>query len=434
MVYWAAQGMPWRTEPEISEQRQDQLTKKRAIQAVLEHGVYPFRDEELTRADIEWLLATHFDKNICGPVDLSDVKQYERSGLDLRGARLSGQDLSGLPLTRLCTGVTREESYKATRQQREAAAVHLEGATLTSTHLEGANLRDAHLEGAYLRDAHLEGSALVHAHLEGATLQHVHLEGCRVPNSLTTWPRVKKNSYLLPPADLHLAFFDTGTSLSAAIVGDREFGGIRVADVHWNNVNLARTPSWRDVSTLADELVARYPLTSSGAPKDPNRRFDEYQTAVRSYRQLALALRSQGVNEDSDRFAYRAQMLQRQVLIRDRHYGRAFGSWLLDLISGYGYKPMRSVITYLVVILSFAVAYFALTNFALTPFLSSHSSSLAWYEAIVLSISTFHGRGLFPSGLSLGDPIAILAAFEAIIGLLIEITFIATFTQRFFAR
>jgi hypothetical protein len=33
-----------------------------------------------------------------------------------------------------------------------------------------------------------------------------------------------------------------------------------------------------------------------------------------------------------------------------------------------------------------------------------------------------------------GDTLARLAAGEAIIGLLIEITFIATFTQRFFAR
>jgi hypothetical protein len=55
-------------------------------------------------------------------------------------------------------------------------------------------------------------------------------------------------------------------------------------------------------------------------------------------------------------------------------------------------------------------------------------------KLLVLSISSFHGRGLFPNGLRLGDPIAILAAVEAIIGLRIEITFIATFTQCFFAR
>jgi hypothetical protein len=43
-----------------------------------------------------------------------------------------------------------------------------------------------------------------------------------------------------------------------------------------------------------------------------------------------------------------------------------------------------------------------------------------------------HGRGFFQPVQSLGNPVAILAAAEAIIGLLIEISFIATFTQRFF--
>jgi hypothetical protein len=52
----------------------------------------------------------------------------------------------------------------------------------------------------------------------------------------------------------------------------------------------------------------------------------------------------------------------------------------------------------------------------------------------VLSISRFHGRGFFVSSISLGDNLARIAAGEAIIGLLIEIIFIATFTQRFFAR
>jgi hypothetical protein len=49
-------------------------------------------------------------------------------------------------------------------------------------------------------------------------------------------------------------------------------------------------------------------------------------------------------------------------------------------------------------------------------------------------MTAFHGRGLFPGGgLALDDPITILAAVEAILGLFIEITFIATFTQRFFS-
>ena len=41
----------------------------------------------------------------------------------------------------------------------------------------------------------------------------------------------------------------------------------------------------------------------------------------------------------------------------------------------------------------------------------------------MLSVSAFHGRGFFQPVQSLGDPVAILAAAEAIIGLLIEISF-----------
>ncbi len=54
--------------------------------------------------------------------------------------------------------------------------------------------------------------------------------------------------------------------------------------------------------------------------------------------------------------------------------------------------------------------------------------------ALVFSLTSFHGRGFFPGGLSLEDAITQYAAFEAVVGLFIEISFIATFTQRLFGR
>jgi len=111
---------------------------------------------------------------------------------------------------------------------------------------------------------------------------------------------------------------------------------------------------------------------------------------------------------------------------RQHHYLRYLGSWLMWLIAGYGYKPMRSLIAYISIICVFAGAFLINAQFA--------APHLTWDEALVLSVSAFHGRGFFTSGISLGDTLARLAAGEAIIGLLIEITFIATFTQRFFAR
>jgi hypothetical protein len=132
------------------------------------------------------------------------------------------------------------------------------------------------------------------------------------------------------------------------------------------------------------------------------------------------------MNDDADRYAYRAQVLQRRVNRLQQQPLRYSGSMLLDLISGYGYKPMRSVMAYILIICLLAGAYLLNAQFA--------APHLSWDEALVLSISSFHGRGFFTSGINLGDTLARLAAGEAVIGLLIEITFIATFTQRFFAR
>src|SRR5690349_16881080 len=76
-AYWQGQDQPWRTKPEIATERQDYLDNRRRIPPNIEQGIYPFKDVEpkLTRADVEWLLATHESGSIHGPVDLSDERQ-----------------------------------------------------------------------------------------------------------------------------------------------------------------------------------------------------------------------------------------------------------------------------------------------------------------------------------------------------------------------
>src|SRR3989442_2574310 len=59
--YWVNQGQPWRIEPEIDEKRQTYLEERRAILPDIEQDIYPFRDIQLSRADVEWLLTTHED-------------------------------------------------------------------------------------------------------------------------------------------------------------------------------------------------------------------------------------------------------------------------------------------------------------------------------------------------------------------------------------
>ncbi|GAC1568782.1 MAG: hypothetical protein NVS3B14_19270 [Ktedonobacteraceae bacterium] len=83
---------------------------------------------------------------------------------------------------------------------------------------------------------------------------------------------------------------------------------------------------------------------------------------------------------------------------------------------------MRSLLWYLVVIVGFATAYYAF------------GSHLSYVDAIVFSLISFHGRGFFQGEIGLHSLVLVtrLAALEAVVGLFIEISFIATFTKRFF--
>lgn len=123
-AYWKANGQSWRAEPEIDIERQLYLERRRNIEPDVEQGIFPFKDinPKLSRADIEWLLATH--ENGLGPVDWKDESQRQREGLDLRGADLRYVDLVGLPLARTIAG-PRQVSFGEVDVQDKAATVRL---------------------------------------------------------------------------------------------------------------------------------------------------------------------------------------------------------------------------------------------------------------------------------------------------------------------
>lgn len=501
-AYWAARGWPWRTQPEIDARRQAYLTTQRHITPNSKKSVYPFKDTRLARADVEWLLATHESNGIRGPVDWSDERQRQREGLDLRGADLSEADLSGLPLTKLRGGLTEDEWRNAQVHQVEAAALHLEGADVSGAYLQGAILEGAHLEESRLRDAYLEQANLRFAHLEGASLANAslersallgasldgailngahlefaelgnvslagaelfaaHLEGARLSNAHLAGKRMPQHALervrrwrpnfpdILPGANIGGMFCDTATILDDAMLGDPTSGSISVADVRWGGVNLA-VVDWTPVKLLGDEREARQemPHDAGGQHKDQETRLTEFRTALRANRQMAVALRDQGLNEEADRFAYQAQVLHRDVLLIQALWSAEPGvtakaganikpwqrlqklsayvfSYFLDILAGYGYRPGRSFVAYVLSLLVFAVLYYVVGQ--------DIHTQLTVIDALSLSINSFHGRGFLPSNVIPGDPVTVLAAVEAIVGLVIEISFIATFTQRFFGR
>ncbi len=337
--------------------------------------------------------------------------------------------------------------------------VQLNGADLSHAQLKGANLIWAQLQGADLSHANLEGAKLEYANLEGANLFGAKLKGAKL--GFAKFQGANLGAARLEGADLKVARLE-GADLRDAFLADEQHIGPQLVDVHWGDTNLT-VVNWSLVNILGDEYAAK-------------QRKRGYQIAVRANRQLAVALQAQGLNEDAARFAYRAQVLQRKALSMQlrqwkwmehvekwiqnvqiwRHFltlwqsiqmsglweqvvklgrwingvsslmqkvGAFLFSFFLDLLAGYGYRPSRAFFWYLFVVVSFAAAYSVFGHLPTFP------------DALVFSLMSFHGRGFFPSlsgETNLHNPLVVLAAFEAVVGLFIEISFIATFTKRFF--
>jgi hypothetical protein len=177
--YWQELGQEWRTEPEISADREVYLSQLLEIKPDKEQHIYPFQNIEWHRRDVEWLLMSRkeaakssFDGDNEDPfqpwtdypfdnLDLLDEPfeqftyheyQYEYTRLNICGANLIGADLQGLPL---------------------------EEADLSEVILEGANLYDAKLKRANLSKANLRNAKLTFADLEEADLTGAHLGAVR---------------------------------------------------------------------------------------------------------------------------------------------------------------------------------------------------------------------------------------------------------------
>jgi uncharacterized protein YjbI with pentapeptide repeats len=480
-AYWRTCNQPWRTEPEISLHRQAELSAWRNRDSPGRSEVDSSQRVKLSRADIEWLLSTH--RHGAGPIDWQDEEQLQMEGLDLRGADVSdGINLRGLPLTRLVGGFAREERIdKSVVRSNLAATAYLEKADFFEAHLEGARLAGAHmaeadfrlasLRGADLRagnlsKANLTGANVVGANFTNAQLQEAYLTGAQLEGakfygadlrSAVLFGAQLEGAYLvkaslvganlsgaqlkgadlrgaqLQGADLSGAWLEdadlTGAQLAGAnLVGahftgarltgvswsDRQYRGPRVLDVQWGTANLGAA-RWSEVAIVDDERQGQGQQTD--------------QAAIRAYRQLALALQAQGLSEDAARFLYRAQVLQRGVLrkqLRQRLPGRSrlqkIGAYLfsgfLDLIAGYGQKPGRSFLAFVLIIALGAIASAFLVPLPLFP------------DATLFSFSVFLGRGLFAPSLHMRTPLAVLVVLEACVGLVLQITWIAIFTQR----
>ena len=454
--------------------------------------------------------------------------------IDLSGANLSGVDLGGCDLSKANlietnfrgSNLSGADLMEAHLQEAILVRANLQGTLLNKAHLEkaylyraclkdavligaildeadleradmaGALLYEAHLKGAYLYAAILKGAKLRGAHLEGADLHEGHLEGADLQKAILG------GNETLPLTNLRNVFFDEATNLRDITLGNLEHGFVRLADIHWSDVNLA-VISWGPVTMLGDERDAHQCRQNGESWKV---QLNMLYQAIRANHQLVAILQDQAMLEEADYFGYRAQVLHRKVLqlqllmqlqktwiwklgvgiglaivglwrwfqttgvwramvqvghgiynvwrwfqttgvwramVKIGHGIYRLCQWILELgsvlrkgvslifamflglLAGYGYKPERTFFWYLLVVFGFAEVFF----------LFYHPQTFS--DALILSLTSFHGRGFFPGALG-GDPhlepAAPVAVVEAIVGLMIEISFVATFTRRFFGK
>ena len=315
--YWAKQKQSWRTEPEIDPDRQQDLAERLVtIKPSIKEGVYPFKGIHLTRADVEWLLATHDNRQ--GPIYRKDSDQSERQGVDLRGAYLRSADLSNLPLTRTRFGIGYEEWLETDDTEHgKLAAADLESANFEGSHLEEAIFIHANLKQTNFHHCYLEKAEFRFANLERSDLGATNLHGAYFPYAN------------LGGADLRFAVMNTDTLLFGAHLSNKT---MLLDGVTWGGVNVIYI-DWSNIHTLGDEFRARHSQQKTQIKLVKPQRFSDqpsdFQAAVRSYQLLATTLRNQGLNEEADRFAYRAQFCQRGVLRRQGW--RASGRYLWSL-------------------------------------------------------------------------------------------------------
>jgi uncharacterized protein YjbI with pentapeptide repeats len=383
------------TGPDNSEptpERQAELRK--LYEANVAVGKPPYAGVKIhSRGELDWIITQREWRT-------SEIESVEQR-IDLRNASFSEANIRGASLSFAnMRGVVGYDN--ADFSGVEAIYADFTGAVFPQCKFIGADLTGAILEGAMLLDADFSRAEMPLANLSAATLMGK-LDG----------------------ANMTRARMDAATTLGIE-VGDVTINGTtRLLDVSWNGVNLAAV-KWELAPRLGDELD----IKEASSRKE---RVEAYRYAARTYYGLAKALEAQGLTAPALKYRRRQHQLERAAQFRSFNLLGWLFSNALNLVSGYGDRPLRALGVYFAVILAFAGIYFGITAPS-SPIFFTGSQPLQFHEAVVFSLSSFHGRGFFPSIIGLGDPVAIVAALEAVVGLFIELVLIATFTRRLFER
>jgi hypothetical protein len=289
------------------------------------------------------------------------------------------------------------------RHQAEGLGAALEVRARSGESMRGFRLKYANLAGIDLvRHGSREGFDLREADLYRADLQNAHLFALNLRGAS------------LMKADLR------GANLHCADLRDCNLLGVRLEGARLDNVlwdrQLIQERRGRERQRKGDAEGAR----------------QDFEEAEETYRNLRLRLEKAGLFEQAGQFFHREMVMRR--LQMPRLSSRRLFSWLVDLFSGYGEKPLNVVLFSLGLIVACGLLYFLVgvrhgdlpLGLALERGLAANLRDLL--DCLYYSVVTFTTLGygdITPHGLA--RPIA---AFEAFAGSFTMALFVVVFVKK----
>ena len=253
-------------------------------------------------------------------------------------------------------------------------------ATLIDAHLIKTTLKKAFLLGAELQGAKLMGAKLQGAELVGANLQGADLSNSNLRNAIFSEKTILTN------VNFFQCTLDGSTIKNAYNNMDKEVIQVRTIKKKRN-----------------------------------------YSSAREIYILFKKYFKSEGMYDISGKYFVQEKKMERILNKKRKEWGKYFLNTFLDIVSGYGEKPLNAIICSLIIIMGGTNIYWLFDGIMVTN--NKVTFSGTFFESFYFSLITF-------STLGYGDLIPkagifrIIASFESLMGVALTAIFIFIFARK----
>lgn len=359
--------------------------------------------------------------------DLTSEQDYIKPGWDWLGADLTGWNLEGLKLSTYDEKANFKNVFMVAANLKGVIfeGANLERATLGSSILENADFNNANLEGADFEGSDLKKSLFYRANLKkadfrGADLKDTNfmdsnlykaiLGGTNLQNAILTKCNLQE-AYLgganLENVDLH------GSNLR-----DADFS----EDTKLHNVNLFKCKIENSNLKFAFNQIDDKVIQERNSEKN-------YFEAKEVYRTLKNYFRQESIYDISGKYYYKEKLMEAKCNWKDKKYFKWISNMFLNLVAGYGERPLRVLIWWVGIILGYSFIYYFYNGIYIRMANNINSYNPKFLEALYFSIVTFTTLGFGDFAPKPGF-FQLFASFEALLGAIFMAMFIFVFARK----